>query len=106
MKLKEALALVDDDVVDFEAEMVYQSRHEKRPFVTHLRQTFRFVGHYNHERSCWHFYVSNLPTAMMKAKHFAAVYSARWEVELLFREASCIVLDPASNVRKHLAGTG
>jgi hypothetical protein len=30
-----------------------------------------------------------MPPAMMKAEHFTAVYAARWEVELLFRELKC-----------------
>jgi len=105
-KLKEALELVDDDLVDFEAEMVYQSRSEKRPFVTNLRQSFRFVGHYNHDHDCWHFYVTNLPTSMMKARHFGAIYAGRWEVELLFRELkSNYRVDHMPSANRHVTET-
>lgn len=86
LKLKDALQCVDEDVLDVEAEMVYQKRHRRRPLVTNHKATFRFVANYNHDHEQWHCYVTNLPTTMMRAEHFTAVYAARWEVELLFRE--------------------
>jgi len=54
--------------------------------VTNHRTRFRCVAVYNHELAQWHRYVTNVPTRMLKAKPFTAVYVARWEVELLFRE--------------------
>ena len=75
-----------DHVLDVEAEMGYQLRHETRPFVTTHRVRWRCVALYNLEQKRWHRYVTNMPPSMMKPEHFAAVYAARWEVELLFRE--------------------
>jgi putative transposase len=86
MKLADALPLLGTDTLDVEAEMGFQKHHRHVPRVTHHRATFRFVAVYNHAHKRWHSYVANLPTSMMKAEHFAAVYAARWEVELLFRE--------------------
>lgn len=86
MKLQDALPLVEGHILDVEGEMGYMLRHRQRPLVTTHRASFRFVAVYNHELSRWHCYVTNLPASIMKAEHFSAVYAARWEVELLFRE--------------------
>ena len=86
MKLRRAQEVVQGDVIDVDAEMMYLKRHRRRPRVTHHRARFRCVAIYSRELRQWHRYVTNLPPDMLKAKHFAAVYAARWEVELLFRE--------------------
>lgn len=86
LPLREAQDLVDDEVLDVEAEMTYLLRHSHRPFVTTHHVRFRCVALYNSELDQWHRYVTNVPPNMMKAEHFGAVYAARWEVELLFRE--------------------
>jgi putative transposase len=87
MSLLDALPRLDTDVLDVEAEMGYQRHHRRGPpHVTNHRARFRFVAVYNHEHQRWQGYVTNLPPALMNAEHFPAVYAARWEVELLFRE--------------------
>jgi IS4 transposase len=85
-KLRDAQREVEEETIDVDAEMVYQRRHPSRPRVTTHYARFRCVAIYNHELGQWHRYVTNVPTRMLKAKHFSAVYAARWEVELLFRE--------------------
>jgi hypothetical protein len=85
-KLRNALNVVDGDILDVDAEMVWQRKHRKRPHITTHYGIFRFVSIHNAERGQWHGYVTNLPPSTMHAQHFAAVYAARWEVELLFRE--------------------
>lgn len=85
-KLRDAQQVAEGDVIDVDAELLYQRRHGQRPRVTHHRARFRCVALYNHELDQWHRYVTNLPPDALRADHFAAVYAARWEVELLFRE--------------------
>jgi putative transposase len=46
----------------------------------------RVVGLWNADEGEHHFYISNVPREMMQAEHFGPIYSARWEVELFFRE--------------------
>jgi hypothetical protein len=86
MKLRDVQQIVDTDVIDVDAKMVYQRRHRHRPLVTNHYACFRCVALYNHELDQWHRYVTNLPADLLEAHYFAAVYAARWEVELLFRE--------------------
>jgi hypothetical protein len=86
MKLKQAQARSSEHVLDVLAEMGYACRHPTPPLVTNHRVQFRCVALYDPERKTWHRYVTNLPIDKMKAEHFGAVYAARWEVELLFRE--------------------
>jgi IS4 transposase len=89
IKLRTLQQQTDDTILDVEAEMVYQQRHKKRPFATNHTVQWRCVAVYNAQLGQWHRYVTNMPPAMMKAEHFTAVYAARWEVELLFRELKC-----------------
>jgi IS4 transposase len=46
----------------------------------------RIVGHWNREERRHHFYVTNAPPSLMQAEHVGAIYAARWEIELFFRE--------------------
>ncbi len=85
-KLRDAQPLAEGGVIDVEAEMVHQRRHRQRPRVTNHYTRFRCLALYNAELGQWHRYVTNLPPDLLKAEHVAAVYAARWEVELLFRE--------------------
>ena len=48
--------------------------------------TVRIVGSWNAEENRYRYYLTNAPTDMLVAEHVAAVYAARWEVELFFRE--------------------
>ena len=76
-------------ILDVEGEMSYLLSHPERPFRTNHSVRWRCVALYNSELGQWHRYLTNMPPSMMKAEHFAAVYAARWEVELLFRELKC-----------------
>ena len=79
----------DDDILDVQAEMTHQLRHKQRPLVTTHHVRWRCVAIYNHELDQWHRYVTNMPPSVMRPAHFTAVYAARWEIELLFRELKC-----------------
>jgi putative transposase len=86
MNLKEAKAEFNGDIVDFDVKMQYDHRRPTKPFHNHRYIRLRIIGVFNHEHNRYHYYVTNLPVTKMNAQHVAAVYAARWEVELLFRE--------------------
>jgi hypothetical protein len=86
IELNDAQHIVGTATLDVEAEMGFGVRHERRPYVTNHRARFRCVALYNAELGQWHRYITNLPPTLMRAEHMTAVYAARWEVELLFRE--------------------
>jgi len=88
--LRDAQTQISGTVFDVLGSMTYMLRHKRRPFVTTHDVQWRCVGLYNAESDQWHRYVTNMPPQMMKAEHVSAVYAARWEVELLFRELKSI----------------
>ena len=47
---------------------------------------FRLVGVRDAETGRYHLYVTNIPTERLTAPQVAAVYGARWQIELLFKE--------------------
>jgi len=47
---------------------------------------FRLVAVYNPEAEEHHFYLTNISPPILNASEIAAVYAARWEVELIFKE--------------------
>lgn len=47
---------------------------------------FRVVAVLNHESGKHHVYVTNIPPDVLAAEDIAALYGARWEVELVFKE--------------------
>lgn len=47
---------------------------------------FRLVAVYNIEAEEHHFYLTNISSSILNASEIAAVYAARWEVELIFKE--------------------
>jgi hypothetical protein len=66
---------------------------------------WRCVAVRNADFGHWHRYVTNTPPAMMKAEHFTAVYAARWEVELLFRELKCTYrIEQMPRANQHVTG--
>lgn len=82
-RLKEAQKETSRDVIDIEAKMTCQVRPNKnRKFSV----PFRVVAIRSDNGETWHRYVTNAPPEMLAAKHLSAVYAARWEIELLFKE--------------------
>jgi hypothetical protein len=71
------------NIIDVEGKMTYQTRPNKnRKFSV----PFRVVALRSNDGARWHRYVTNAPPEMLSAKHLSAVYPARWEIELLFKE--------------------
>jgi len=82
-RLKEAQGESSRPIIDIEGKMTYQVRPNKnRKFSV----PFRVVAIRSDDGKSWHRYVTNAPPEMLAAKHMSAVYAARWEVELLFKE--------------------
>ena len=67
-------------------------------------QRFRLVGLKNPSSKQYHLYVTNLPVERFSATQVAAIYRARWTVELLFKSLkSDFALDQIPSKKKHIA---
>ena len=82
--LEDLEAQCKSDFIDVQAKVGYYCKQGKRKG----RQVaiFRIVCVYNHAEQRWHRYVTNVSVEMLAARAVTAVYAARWEIELLFRE--------------------
>ncbi len=83
-KLQDVITRLQRDEIDVEIEVEFKHRKYagKR---SSGRQRFRLVGIRNDETGDYHLYVTNLPPNRVSAKAVAAIYRARWTVELLFK---------------------
>jgi IS4 transposase len=100
-KLKDIIPQLRHTVFDFDGRLGYQLR--KSPY-THHDVHFRVVCLYNRELDTWHSYVTNLPPSMLIPEDIGAVYAARWEVELFFRELkSHYRLDQLPTKNRHIS---
>jgi len=82
-KLRDHQDAIDCDIIDIEGEVTYTLKRAK---VTQHTARFRIIAVYNHSLGCWHRYITNVPLQLLRAEDVSAVYAARWEIELLFRE--------------------
>jgi IS4 transposase len=69
------------DFFDVEVELPLM----RRDLSKHVLR-LRLVGVWNQVSGCWHRYITNVPHSQLAKEHVSAVYSARWEIELVFRE--------------------
>jgi putative transposase len=88
-------------VLDAEAEICFQ----KRSYAGHRRKAtmrVRIVGLWDESHSMYHWYITNLPVEV-KAEEIGKLYSARWLIELLFRELkSCYQLESIPSRKSHV----
>jgi putative transposase len=81
------------EVFDAEAELSFH----RRPYAgrrTGARLRVRIVGLRDDVHGGHHWYVTNLPPELVPAEEIGRLYSARWAIELLFREMkSCYQLE-------------
>jgi IS4 transposase len=82
--LQEAIPQLRGKNADFDAELRYRVKRG-RPRV-HRKLRLRIVAVWNEQSEDYRWYATNVPRADLHPRHIAAVYAARWEVELLFRE--------------------
>jgi IS4 transposase len=83
--LQDVLARLQRQSLDVEVEVQFQ----RRTYGGHRstdRARFRLVGVRNTQTGRYHLYLTNIPVEVLSPEEIAAVYSARWIVELLFRE--------------------
>jgi IS4 transposase len=84
-RLKKVLPHLQGDIIDLEVEVSFKKRiyNGKRRMGT---DQFRMVFIYNEEKKKYHIYLTNISPEILSAKEIAALYSARWVVELIFNE--------------------
>lgn len=70
--------------LDIEVELVYNNRWRKQKGTHRIRA--RIVGVFNKQTAGYHLYITNIPADVLSAEDTCRVYSARWLIELLFRE--------------------
>jgi putative transposase len=89
-------------VLDAEAEICFQKqRYAGRRSKGTLR--VRIVGLWDESHSMYHWYITNLPGNKIKAEEIGKLYSARWTIELLFRELkSCYKLESIPSRKSHV----
>jgi len=84
-RLKDIKLEKSDDIFDVNVEVSFDRRsyHGKRKKDN---MDFRLIAVYNAEAEEHHFYMTNISPDILSAPDIAAVYAARWEIELIFKE--------------------
>lgn len=83
--LKDIKLEKSDDIFDVNVELSFD-RRSYRGESKKDSKVFRLVAIYNPESEKHHFYLTNIPPETLNPSEIASVYSARWEVELVFKE--------------------
>lgn len=84
-QLRDVLPRMKRQVLDVEVEVRFPRRRYAGR-VRHDTQKLRVVGLLNRETGVHHLYVTNVPIEKLAAEDIGAVYSLRWQIELLFKE--------------------
>lgn len=82
--LKEALDVVQREVLDFEAEVSFKARAYRKKRASRKR-CYRIVGIRNATTDQYHLYITNVPPDLLSAEDISRTYALRWQVELLFK---------------------
>jgi putative transposase len=100
--LRDVRSQLRRSVFDAEAEICFQSRrYAGKRRATTMR--VRVVGLWDETRQTHHWYITNLPPERLAAEQVGKLYSARWTVELLFRELkSCYQLESMPTCKSHV----
>ena len=83
--LRQVGVFIRREILDVEVEVTYQKRKYKGKRKT-VTQHFRLVGIRNPLTGEYHFYITNIAVVLLSARAIAQVYSARWLVELVFKQ--------------------
>lgn len=90
-------------VVDLRATITWHFDRGPTKHVQH-ELTVRVIGCWNAEEGAYRFYITNAMPELLAAEHVAAVYAARWEIELFFRELkSQYRIDQLPTRKRHVA---
>lgn len=84
-KIKDVLPHLKRNVLDVMVEITYKKRKYKGK-QTSVTRLFRAVAILNNETEEYHVYITNIPIEKLSAEDVATLYSARWEIEMLFKE--------------------
>jgi len=84
-KLKDVLPLLKRQLLDVVVEVEVKRRIYKGK-TTKITRTFRLICVLNEETEEYHVYLTNIPIDILIGEDIADLYSARWEIELLFKE--------------------
>jgi IS4 transposase len=83
--LQDVLRRLRRHVLDVEVEVTFR-RRAYQGTRRGARARFRLVGVRDPQTGRYHLYLTNVPVATLAAERVAALYAARWTIELLFRE--------------------
>jgi len=101
-RLQDVLASLRGKVIDMEVELRF-SRREYNGVSSPARARFRLVGVRNSETGDYHLYVTNIPVDKLSAEDVARVYTARWLVEMAFKQLkSHYRLDQMPSSKRHI----
>ena len=84
-RLSEVLPKLKRQVIDVEVEVEFKRRAYNGKQKGDAKR-FRLVATYNAEAEKYHVYITNIPVERLDAEDVAVLYSARWEIELIFKE--------------------
>jgi len=100
--LQSILLFIRREVLDAQVDVTYkkQKYRGQRRSVT---ASFRLVGIRNPKTREYHLYLTNLPVLLFSARVIAQLYSARWLIEILFKQLkSFYQLEALPSGNKHL----
>jgi putative transposase len=81
----EVLPKLKRQVLDVEVDIEFKRRKYNGKQRDETKR-LRLVAIYNVEDEKYHTYITNIPVEKLDAEDVAALYSARWEIELIFKE--------------------
>ena len=84
-RLNEILDKLKRQVIDVEVEIVFKRRKYNGKQSKDVKR-FRLIAIYNIEAEKYHVYITNIPADRLDTEDIAVLYSARWEIELIFKE--------------------
>jgi len=84
-RLRDITLEKSDDIFDVNVEVSFD-RRAYRGKSKNDNMEFRLVAVYNAEAEEHHFYMTNISPDILSASDIAAIYAARWEIELIFKE--------------------
>ena len=84
-RLNEILDKLTRQVIDVEVDIVFKRRKYNGKQSKDVKR-FRLIAIYNIEDEKYHVYITNIPSDRLDTKDIAVLYSARWEIELIFKE--------------------
>ncbi len=83
--LRDVLPRLKREVLDCEVEVAFRHR-EYAGSRKGAKANFRIVAILDDESREYHTYLTNIDPETLKAEDVAALYAARWEIELVFKE--------------------